>query len=210
MTSSTGDVFPDLLRDKNKQTPLFYAARDGRTAMCETLCSKGAEINSMDAYRQTALFYAAREGHVDTQTKLVELGADPTHRDAMRKTAAVFAKEQKHQAAVNFLTKAMSETQWKEREKEGRLGARLGAGGFGGRFPRGGMHMAAHPHPYAGAGGQRIDDKGGRPHWWSLPVEGFVLHWHLIVLSIFFIFFVIFIFFFFSRTFIFFIFRIFL
>uniref|UniRef100_A0A0G4I6T8 Uncharacterized protein n=1 Tax=Chromera velia CCMP2878 TaxID=1169474 RepID=A0A0G4I6T8_9ALVE len=167
--------------DKNKQTPLFYAARDGRMAMCETLCSKGADVNFKDAVGETALFYAAREGHVETLEKLVELGADPTHRDAMRKTAAMFAKEQKHHAAVNFLTKAMNERK-ALLEKEG-LGVRLGAGGFafGGRLGPGGggMHMAAHPHPYAG--GQRrpprqqeewIDEKGeGRIRKYRLKIQ---------------------------------------
>lgn len=48
--------------DNNKQTPLFYAAREGRTEIIKKLIENYANCNHKDLIKQTPLFYAAREG----------------------------------------------------------------------------------------------------------------------------------------------------
>jgi ankyrin repeat protein len=47
-------------KDKIQQTPIYYAAREGRNQVCEYLLSKGVPINEPDLYHQTPVYYAAR------------------------------------------------------------------------------------------------------------------------------------------------------
>jgi ankyrin repeat protein len=43
-----------------KQTPLYYAAREGKCRLIKFLVDHGCEVNHMDTYGQTPLFYIAR------------------------------------------------------------------------------------------------------------------------------------------------------
>lgn len=52
-------------QDSFKQTPLFYAARDGRTAAVKLMLELGSDANILDQVNENALFYAAREGKYD-------------------------------------------------------------------------------------------------------------------------------------------------
>jgi ankyrin repeat protein len=49
-----------IAKDKIQQTPIYYAAREGRYQVCEYLLNKGVPINDPDLYHQTPLYYAAR------------------------------------------------------------------------------------------------------------------------------------------------------
>ena len=51
--------------DSLKQTPLFYASREGHIELINFLCKeRGDQVNRQDKYGQTALYYSAREGHI--------------------------------------------------------------------------------------------------------------------------------------------------
>ena len=53
--------------DSLKQTPLFYASREGNTEAIDYLCNQcGDSVNRQDKYGQTCIYYAVREGHVRT------------------------------------------------------------------------------------------------------------------------------------------------
>lgn len=54
------------------QTPLFYAAREGKLRVMEFLYAKGCKPNHVDCYGQTPIFYAAREGHLHIIKTLVQ------------------------------------------------------------------------------------------------------------------------------------------
>lgn len=67
--------------DNFKQTPIFYAAREGRANFIEEFIKQGANPNQKDKVNQTALFYAAREGKLEVCKVLVENGCDLNHMD---------------------------------------------------------------------------------------------------------------------------------
>jgi hypothetical protein len=57
---------PLLAPDYNGQTPIFYAARDGRTETLKFLHERfGYDLGTIDRFGQNALFYAAREGRLE-------------------------------------------------------------------------------------------------------------------------------------------------
>ena len=63
--------------DTLKQTPLFYACRQGNAAAIEYFITEGGDnVNRQDMYGQTPIYYACREGHVKTVQQLVELGGE--------------------------------------------------------------------------------------------------------------------------------------
>lgn len=63
--------------DNLNQTPLFYAAREGKNQLVDFLVNEGScKVNHVDAYGQSPIFYPSREGHLETIKKLVSYGAD--------------------------------------------------------------------------------------------------------------------------------------
>ena len=62
--------------DGSGETPLHYAARNGRIDLCELLVSKGANINIISDSECTPLVEAAMSGHVRSFLLLINLGAD--------------------------------------------------------------------------------------------------------------------------------------
>jgi ankyrin repeat protein len=92
--------------DVHHQTPLFYAAREGQTAVVEWLVSSvGCDINHIDRNGQTALFYAAREDRFECVMMMVNtLGADPLIRDVHKKRARVYLKSGSQRRTHDFLT----------------------------------------------------------------------------------------------------------
>ena len=46
--------------DDNKQTPLFYAAKEGNVEAVAYLIGKGADATRTDRNKQTALYYAVK------------------------------------------------------------------------------------------------------------------------------------------------------
>ena len=51
--------------DKNGQTAIFYAAREGHKEMCELLLKFGANLNKQDKKKQTAYYWAKRHNKKD-------------------------------------------------------------------------------------------------------------------------------------------------
>ena len=67
--------------DDFRQTPVFYASREGRVHFLKEFILLGANVNHKDKVIQTPLFYAAREGHLEVCKVLIENGADVNHLD---------------------------------------------------------------------------------------------------------------------------------
>ena len=64
-------------KDKDKFTPLHYAAMCGQTKICEILISAGANVNALtknDNY--TPLMFAVRSGSKETCNLLIKSGAN--------------------------------------------------------------------------------------------------------------------------------------
>jgi hypothetical protein len=62
-------------------TPLHWAAEDGRTRAVEKLLAKGAEVNYRNKSGETPLHCAAARGHKKTVELLIAKGADVNSRD---------------------------------------------------------------------------------------------------------------------------------
>ena len=94
------------LADIHNQTPLFYAAREGRSEIVEWLVKEGGcAINHIDRNGQTALFYAAREDKLTCVMKMInELGADPLIRDVYKKRARAYLKAPTQKQTFDFLS----------------------------------------------------------------------------------------------------------
>ena len=71
-----------IKEDSLKQTPLFYASREGNSQVIDFFCNQcGDSVNRQDKYGQTCLYYAVREGHVRSVQQLIDLGAGFDHED---------------------------------------------------------------------------------------------------------------------------------
>lgn len=51
------------LKDKNGQTPLFYAAKEGHLNIIEFLIKANANPNEVDLRKQTAIKFAIKNNH---------------------------------------------------------------------------------------------------------------------------------------------------
>eukprot|EP00930_Biecheleria_cincta_P041889 TRINITY_DN2878_c0_g2_i1.p1 TRINITY_DN2878_c0_g2~~TRINITY_DN2878_c0_g2_i1.p1 ORF type:complete len:526 (+),score=85.90 TRINITY_DN2878_c0_g2_i1:133-1710(+) len=80
--------------DTLRQTPLFFAAREGNTECATFLIHSKCEVNHRDRDGQTALFYAFRSGHIECVQQLVQCRADLNVKDNQRRTAISFAKSE--------------------------------------------------------------------------------------------------------------------
>jgi ankyrin repeat protein len=78
---------PDTLN----QTPLYYAAREGKNQLIDFLIENGCNVNHIDTYGQTPIFYACREGRMDAIKQLVGYGADPDLVDNNGQTPMYYA-----------------------------------------------------------------------------------------------------------------------
>ncbi|KAF0924190.1 hypothetical protein E2562_008487 [Oryza meyeriana var. granulata] len=67
------------VRDANKRTALHFAAREGRTDVCDFLIADlGLPVDPKDDDGETPLIHATRQGHLQTVTYLLQHGADPS------------------------------------------------------------------------------------------------------------------------------------
>jgi ankyrin repeat protein len=73
------------------QTPVYYAAREGKLNVLQILVESGAYINTEDKYGQTCIFYAIKEGHYEIVEYLVQKGADINKVDKKKLTPYTFA-----------------------------------------------------------------------------------------------------------------------
>ena len=66
-----------IKEDTLKQTPLFYAAREGNSTIIRFLAEQcGENLNRQDKYGQTAIYYCVREGNIQVTQLMIDLGAD--------------------------------------------------------------------------------------------------------------------------------------
>lgn len=77
--------------DAIRQTPLFFAAREGNTECATFLIHSRCEVNHRDRDGQTALFYAFRSGHIECVHQLVQCRAAVDVKDNKQRTAMDFA-----------------------------------------------------------------------------------------------------------------------
>ena len=63
--------------DSLKQTPLYYAVREGHARLIELLIEGGLNVNHLDIYGQNPIYYAISSGNVSITRLLVNKGADP-------------------------------------------------------------------------------------------------------------------------------------
>ena len=56
--------------DKNKQSPLLFAAQCGYCECVDILLKEGADVNAADNQECSALYYAAATGHNDCVNRL--------------------------------------------------------------------------------------------------------------------------------------------
>ncbi|KAH0479582.1 MAG: hypothetical protein KVP17_001051 [Porospora cf. gigantea B] len=77
--------------DHYRQTPLFFASRDGNAETLTYLCGKGLEIDQVDDAGQSALFYAAREGRSQVVELLSGYEVDLNRKDHIGQTALFYA-----------------------------------------------------------------------------------------------------------------------
>lgn len=84
-----GGAYPDA-RDKDGETPLFSAARNGQVEQMRLLIGAGADVDALNGKRETALFQAGQRGIIGAVDYLLGAGADPDlPGDSGRSLAAV-------------------------------------------------------------------------------------------------------------------------
>jgi ankyrin repeat protein len=93
-----------LAPDFNGQTPVFYAARDGRLETLKVLVeSFGYDPNTVDRFGQTAAFYGAREGRVEVLKYLKAQQADMSFKDKNGQSPIFYACERNQTKTVRWL-----------------------------------------------------------------------------------------------------------
>lgn len=89
--------------DYLKQTPLYYAAREGKSKIVKYLIDHGCNVNHVDTYGQTPLFYIAKNNHLETANLMIEQGADPDFVDHNAQTPIYYAIKANHFDMCEFL-----------------------------------------------------------------------------------------------------------
>ncbi|VUC30279.1 unnamed protein product [Clonostachys rosea] len=90
------------IRDKDRRTPLHYAAIYGNTMIGRALMDAGANIELRDCIGFTPVFHAVRQGHVAFAALMHSRGADLFRRDFFnRDTADIVDFDQKEEAAFS-------------------------------------------------------------------------------------------------------------
>ncbi|XP_078159764.1 ankyrin repeat family protein [Carex rostrata] len=78
----------EAVKDANNRTALHFAAREGRTDVCEFLLGElKLEPDARDDDGETPLIHAARQGHFGTVKYLLEQGANPSASSNLGATA---------------------------------------------------------------------------------------------------------------------------
>ncbi|CAE8611301.1 unnamed protein product [Polarella glacialis] len=82
--------------DGMKQTPLFYAAKEGNEDCASFLIERRCDVNHIDKNGQTAIFYSVREGHNEMIKVLISMKASMDVQDNQGKTPLAFAAANSH------------------------------------------------------------------------------------------------------------------
>ena len=78
-------------KDNLKQTPLFYACRDGKIKLAQFLIEQGLSVQDIDTYGQNAFFYAVNLGHIEVCKLLKSYGSEHDHIDDFQQTPMFYA-----------------------------------------------------------------------------------------------------------------------
>ena len=89
--------------DSLKQTPLYYAVREGHEKVIKMLVQGGLNVNHLDCYGQNPVYYCISAGNVPITRLLVSYGADPDVVDLNGQTPAYYAVKSGHFEMVEYL-----------------------------------------------------------------------------------------------------------
>ena len=93
-----------LRKDKNQQTCLFYACREGKKSCCNYLINKcKLNINDKDIFGQTPIFYCIRGNKLNTTKLMLKLGADINVQDIFGQTCLFYAIKESYNDLVELL-----------------------------------------------------------------------------------------------------------
>lgn len=100
-----------LLKEENKQTILFYLAKEGKSSITEgkakiierLLSSFKYDLNEVDKYNQNPLYWAARFGRLKVAEILIRYGVNVNHLDDYGETCLFFAATEGHLEMCKFL-----------------------------------------------------------------------------------------------------------
>lgn len=92
-----------LKEDTLKQTPMFYAAREGNSKIISLLVARGDVLNRADKYGQTPIYYSVREGNVSVTQQMIDLGADFDFPDQKKQRPIYYAILSDRYDMVKFL-----------------------------------------------------------------------------------------------------------
>jgi ankyrin repeat protein len=90
-------------RDHNGNTPIIWAAAQGKFEVVELLIDQGADVKIQNFAGETALFMAAAEGYDQICRLLVEHGANPNQKNLDGATPAHIAAAGGHIAVLEVL-----------------------------------------------------------------------------------------------------------
>lgn len=110
-------------KDLYQQTPIYYAAREGRLNLVKILVEHGADVNTDDKFGQTCLFYAIREGRLEVVDYITSLDSfnkiDKPDKKGL--TPYLFAlKYGKHEIAELLVSKGVNTQTKNGNEKKGK------------------------------------------------------------------------------------------
>ncbi len=85
------------------QTPLMWAAADGRPAIAKFLIERGADVNAASANSYTPLLFAAQRGDAEIARTLIDARADPQAKGKDGNTAFLIALVRGNEAVARLM-----------------------------------------------------------------------------------------------------------
>lgn len=89
--------------DSLRQSPIYYAVKEGHPNLINFLLTNGCNVNHLDIYGQSPVYYCIREGNVEVTRQLINLGADPDVVDLNGQTPIYYAIKAGRYEMVEYL-----------------------------------------------------------------------------------------------------------